>query len=226
MARRCGGASVHPLSPVRGAPLPTPARPRYPQRVPGCCNARPYFVAQRARSGQRAHRCPPTPALLLTPPLPCPAPARQGAFDLSNTQDGLLATAFLVGLLAASPLFSEACKHVSAFKLLAVGMGTWALAVLGCGLAFNFESILVCRMLVGVGEASFIALAVPFIGAAARRRSCRRAAAPAPSGPAAHAPGLLACAPACACACACAHQRHACKHTRAPRPPAGGARVP
>ena len=35
----------------------------------------------------------------------------QGEFNLSNLQDGLLATAFLVGLLIASPVFSEACKH-------------------------------------------------------------------------------------------------------------------
>jgi hypothetical protein len=35
----------------------------------------------------------------------------QGEFDLTNTQDGFLATAFLVGLLLASPVFSESCKH-------------------------------------------------------------------------------------------------------------------
>lgn len=40
----------------------------------------------------------------------------QGDFNLSNLQDGFLATAFLVGLLIASPIFSEACKHYSAFR--------------------------------------------------------------------------------------------------------------
>jgi hypothetical protein len=40
----------------------------------------------------------------------------QGEFNLSNLQDGFLATAFLVGLLIASPIFSEACKHYSAFR--------------------------------------------------------------------------------------------------------------
>jgi hypothetical protein len=40
----------------------------------------------------------------------------QGEFGLSNLQDGFLATAFLVGLLLASPVFSESCKHYSAFR--------------------------------------------------------------------------------------------------------------
>lgn len=87
----------------------------------------------------------------------------QGQFGLTNAEDGLLASGFLIGLLIASPIFSEACKHYSAFRLIGIGMGTWALAVLGCGLSFNFGSIFACRVLVGVGEASFVALAAPFI---------------------------------------------------------------
>jgi MFS family permease len=89
----------------------------------------------------------------------------QGAFNLSNFENGLLATAFLVGLLVASPIFSEACKHFSAFRLIGIGMLAWTLAVAGCGLAFNWASIFTARMFVGVGEASFVALATPFIGA-------------------------------------------------------------
>lgn len=63
-----------------------------------------------------------------------------------------------------SPIFAEASKHVNAFRLIAVGLGIWALATAGCGLAQGFWSLLLCRMLVGVGEASFVALASPFIG--------------------------------------------------------------
>nr|GFD30718.1 probable sphingolipid transporter spinster homolog 2 [Tanacetum cinerariifolium] len=36
-------------------------------------------------------------------------------------------------------------------------------AVAGCGISIDFWSITTCRMLVGVGEASFISLAAPFI---------------------------------------------------------------
>lgn len=42
-----------------------------------------------------------------------------------------------------------------------------AAAVVGCGLAPTYWVLIACRMLVGVGEASFVALAAPFIGAAA-----------------------------------------------------------
>jgi hypothetical protein len=92
----------------------------------------------------------------------------QGGFNLTNLQDGLLATAFMVGLLIASPIFSESCKHYNAFRLIGIGMGTWTLATLGCGLSVGFYSLIICRMFVGVGEASFVALAAPFIGARSR----------------------------------------------------------
>ncbi|CAI5519272.1 unnamed protein product [Closterium sp. Naga37s-1] len=87
----------------------------------------------------------------------------QGDFALSNFQDGLLATAFLVGLLTASPLFAHASKRHNPFRLIALGLLVWTLAVAGCGLSPGLLSLLLCRMLVGVGEASFISLAAPFI---------------------------------------------------------------
>jgi predicted MFS family arabinose efflux permease len=87
----------------------------------------------------------------------------QGDFDLTNTQDGLLASAFLVGLLVASPLFSERAKHASAFRLIAWGTTVWVLAVTGCALSPGFVAMLLCRMFTGVGEASFVALAAPFV---------------------------------------------------------------
>ena len=71
---------------------------------------------------------------------------------------------FQVGLLVSSPIFAEASKHINAFRLIAVGLGIWTLSTAGCGVAFGFWSLILCRMLVGVGEASFVALASPFIG--------------------------------------------------------------
>mmetsp|Transcript_6270 Transcript_6270/g.13766 ORF Transcript_6270/g.13766 Transcript_6270/m.13766 type:complete len:518 (+) Transcript_6270:206-1759(+) len=87
----------------------------------------------------------------------------QGEFKLTYFQDGLLPAAFMVGLLLSAPVFAEACKHVSAFRLLAIGMGIWTVACIGCGIAPNFIFLLFCRALVGVGEASFVSLAAPFI---------------------------------------------------------------
>jgi MFS transporter, Spinster family, sphingosine-1-phosphate transporter len=69
----------------------------------------------------------------------------------------------MVGLLISSPIFAESAKHAKAFHLIAIGLSIWAAAVLGCGLSIGFFTLLLCRMAVGVGEASFVALAAPFI---------------------------------------------------------------
>ncbi|XP_022927822.1 probable sphingolipid transporter spinster homolog 2 isoform X1 [Cucurbita moschata] len=87
----------------------------------------------------------------------------QGQFNLNNFEDGVLSSAFMVGLLLACPIFASLAKRVNPFRLIGVGLSVWTLAVVGCGLSFNFWSIAVCRMIVGVGEASFISLAAPFI---------------------------------------------------------------
>ncbi|KAK4263014.1 hypothetical protein QN277_028495 [Acacia crassicarpa] len=87
----------------------------------------------------------------------------QGDFKLSNFQDGILSSAFLVGLLVASPIFASLAKSHNPFRLIGVGLSVWTFAVAGCGSSFDFWSIAICRMLVGVGEASFISLAAPFI---------------------------------------------------------------
>ncbi|KAF8012289.1 hypothetical protein BT93_I0430 [Corymbia citriodora subsp. variegata] len=87
----------------------------------------------------------------------------QGDFDLNNFQDGVLSSAFMVGLLVASPIFASLAKSINPFRLIGVGLSVWTLAAAGCGSSFSFWFIAICRMLVGVGEASFISLAAPFI---------------------------------------------------------------
>ncbi|KAL8156046.1 hypothetical protein AgCh_001212 [Apium graveolens] len=87
----------------------------------------------------------------------------QGDFNLNNFEDGIISSAFMVGLLLASPIFASLAHRVNPFRLIGVGLTVWTIAVVGCGISFNFWSIAVCRMLVGVGEASFISLAAPFI---------------------------------------------------------------
>ncbi|KAJ8645487.1 hypothetical protein MRB53_007235 [Persea americana] len=87
----------------------------------------------------------------------------QGDFNLNYFQDGILSSAFMVGLLVASPIFASLSKTHNPFRLIGVGLSVWTFAVAGCGCSFDFWTITICRMLVGVGEASFISLAAPFI---------------------------------------------------------------
>ncbi|KAL0039798.1 hypothetical protein WJX77_008229 [Trebouxia sp. C0004] len=86
-----------------------------------------------------------------------------GEFGLSLTQDGFLATAFMVGLLVSAPLFAEASKHYPALRLMAVGLAAWILSTAGCAFTIGYYSLLTCRMVVGLGEASFVSLASPLI---------------------------------------------------------------
>ncbi|CAH2061474.1 unnamed protein product [Thlaspi arvense] len=92
-----------------------------------------------------------------------PATGIQGHFNLSNFEDGVLSSSFMVGLLIASPIFASLAKSFNPFRLIGVGLTVWTVAVLGCGSSFAFWFIVLCRMFVGVGEASFISLAAPFI---------------------------------------------------------------
>ncbi|XP_052206065.1 probable sphingolipid transporter spinster homolog 2 [Diospyros lotus] len=87
----------------------------------------------------------------------------QGDFNLNNFEDGVISSAFMVGLLVASPIFASLAKSINPFRLIGVGLSVWTFATAGCGFSFDFWSITICRMLVGVGEASFISLAAPFI---------------------------------------------------------------
>ncbi len=43
-------------------------------------------------------------------------------------------------------------------------MGIWAGACALCGAAPSYALLMIARMVVGVGEASFVAMAAPFIG--------------------------------------------------------------
>mmetsp|Transcript_6515 Transcript_6515/g.8840 ORF Transcript_6515/g.8840 Transcript_6515/m.8840 type:complete len:495 (+) Transcript_6515:68-1552(+) len=84
-------------------------------------------------------------------------------FGLNNFQYFLLPSVFMVGLLVASPIFAQLTRKSHPLFLMGVGMAVWVLATAGCGLAWSYTSLLVFRMIVGVGEASFICLAGPFI---------------------------------------------------------------
>ncbi|PRQ25248.1 putative major facilitator superfamily domain-containing protein [Rosa chinensis] len=69
----------------------------------------------------------------------------------------------MVGLLVVSPIFAFLAKSHNPFRLIGLGLSIWTFATAGSGSSFNFWSIAICRMLLGVGKVSFISLAAPFI---------------------------------------------------------------
>jgi MFS transporter, Spinster family, sphingosine-1-phosphate transporter len=90
----------------------------------------------------------------------------QADLQLSNFVGGSLATVFLVGFFATSPLFgawSDRSGPRGRKALVVVGVLVWSLATMATGLAQGTWSILAARAVVGVGEASFVTIAPTII---------------------------------------------------------------
>ena len=87
----------------------------------------------------------------------------QGALGASYGAYGALTAAFMIGLLLGCPTFSALATRVNPFRLISYGLGMYAIGECGCALAPSYWFMFACRCLVGVGEASFVSLAAPFI---------------------------------------------------------------
>ncbi|NVB83491.1 MAG: MFS transporter [Kofleriaceae bacterium] len=90
-------------------------------------------------------------------------PEAQGGLGLSNTQAGFLATAFLLGYFLTSPLFGARADKGSRKALIALGVGIWSIATVATGFATSFSWMIIARIVVGVGEASYATLAPTII---------------------------------------------------------------
>jgi MFS transporter, Spinster family, sphingosine-1-phosphate transporter len=91
------------------------------------------------------------------------APEIEGGLDLSNSQAGLLATAFLLGYFLTSPLFGARADKGSRKGLIAIGVAVWSVATMASGIADTFMLMIAARVFVGVGEASYATLAPTII---------------------------------------------------------------
>jgi MFS transporter, Spinster family, sphingosine-1-phosphate transporter len=96
-----------------------------------------------------------------------------GSLGLGNLQAGALATAFLIGYFVTSPIFGAVADRAPRLRtrLMTVGVLVWSLATFLSGHAFGFWSMIGARALVGVGEASYAALAPTLIDDMASEKS-------------------------------------------------------
>ncbi len=95
--------------------------------------------------------------------LPAVAPRVKEALGLTDTELGILGSAFLFSYFIASPLFGWLGDRLSRTRLMAIGVGIWSLATAGAGLAGNLWQMLLARGSVGVGEASYAAISPALI---------------------------------------------------------------
>jgi len=76
-------------------------------------------------------------------------------FRLTNTEGGLIFSAFLVVYFLTSPIFGRLGDRRSRTRLMALGVGVWSLATAASGIARSFQQLLGARAAVGVGEAAY-----------------------------------------------------------------------
>ena len=82
---------------------------------------------------------------------------------LSNAWAGGLATVFLVGYFATSPIFGRLADRGSRKGLIAIGVAVWSIGTIGTGLSHGLPMLIFMRVLVGVGEASYATIAPTII---------------------------------------------------------------
>ncbi|HSC69779.1 MAG TPA: MFS transporter, partial [Candidatus Methylomirabilis sp.] len=86
-------------------------------------------------------------------------PPIQTELGLSDTQLGLLASAFMWVYLSMAPIFGLLADRRSRPRLMAFGVGIWSVATAFSGVVRHFGDLLLGRAVVGVGEASYGAVA-------------------------------------------------------------------
>jgi len=86
-------------------------------------------------------------------------PPLQTELGLSDTQLGLLASAFMWVYLSTAPIFGLLADRRSRPRLMAFGVGLWSVATVFSGMVRHFGDLLLGRAGVGVGEASYGAVA-------------------------------------------------------------------
>jgi MFS family permease len=83
-------------------------------------------------------------------------------FQLSDTAGGLLGSMFVIAYTVAAPL-GYLGDRFARKNIIAAGVGLWSLATLACAFARTYEELLVCRALLGVGEAAYATTAPSII---------------------------------------------------------------
>jgi MFS family permease len=82
------------------------------------------------------------------------APLLKRDLNLSNTQFGLVTSAFFWAYTPGQLLASWVTERFSAYRALAAGFAIWSVATALTGLASGFASLIAVRVLLGIGEAS------------------------------------------------------------------------
>lgn len=82
------------------------------------------------------------------------APLMRDELKLSNTQIGLLLSAFFWTYTPSQILAGWLAEKINPYRTLAIGLAIWSLATAVSGLATSFVALIALRLLLGVGESA------------------------------------------------------------------------
>ena len=85
-------------------------------------------------------------------------------FGASDSQGGLLQSLFMLPYALVSPVVGNLGDRRARFPLAGLGVLVWSLATFGSGLAPTFGMLLVARVVIGVGEASYTVVTPSLLG--------------------------------------------------------------
>lgn len=80
------------------------------------------------------------------------APLIKDQLKLSNTQIGLLLSAFFWSYAPSQLLAGWLAERINAYRTLAIGLAIWSIATAASGLAASFGALVALRLLLGLGE--------------------------------------------------------------------------
>lgn len=91
------------------------------------------------------------------------APRIESEFGLTHAQTGMFMSAFMLGYMLTSPLFGWYGDRKNRPRLMSLGIIGWSIATACSGFANSFAPLLLSRIGVGVGEASYATISPSYI---------------------------------------------------------------
>ena len=82
------------------------------------------------------------------------APLIKDELHLSSTQIGLLLSAFFWSYMPGQLVAGWLAERINPYRTLALGLAIWSMATIACGLAGGFASLIVLRIVLGLGESA------------------------------------------------------------------------
>ncbi len=90
-------------------------------------------------------------------------PLIQKEFALTDEQVGFLTSAFFVCYMVAAPLITPLADRYSRRWIIAIGAFVWSAATLLSAVTHTYDELLLRHVIVGVGEATFVAISPAFL---------------------------------------------------------------